>query len=65
MTVDSVILNLFNGAATDLAFTNIKIHPYNLGYDDTSVVCDPDVFTSEDLANLGFKCQDGQFAATS
>lgn len=62
---DSIILDLFKGAVTGLSFKGINIHPYNLGNDKTTVVCDSSVFTTQDLANLGFKCQEGKYEATT
>ncbi len=62
---DSIILDLFDGAATDIVFEDINIHPYNLGNDATTVVCDPSVFANEDLNQLGFTCYTGDFKATA
>ena len=44
---DSIVLDLYAGYL-------IEIHPYNLDYDNTTVVCDPRVFSAEDLANLSY-----------
>lgn len=62
---DSIILDLYDEAATNLVFEGIDIHPYNLGSDATTVVCDSSVFAQQDLYHLGFECQTGKFEATT
>ena len=58
---DSIVLDLFDEAATNVVFEGIDIHPYNLESDATTVVCDPSVFAEQDLDHLGFKCQTGKY----
>ena len=63
-TTDSIVLNLYAGYATGLSFNNIKISPFNLDANHATVVCDPSVFSGQDLDNLGFKCEDGYYYET-
>lgn len=53
-----------NENVTNITFRDIVIHPYNTGYGATTVICDPGVFTTEDLDNLGFVRHDGPYMAT-
>ena len=61
----AIILDLYKETATNITFRDINFHPYNLGYNATTVICDPDVFNPEDLANLGFVCHDGLYTPIS
>ena len=59
---DSIEFHLFKGSASKLTFRNIDIRPYQ---GKATVICDPSVFGDEDLANLGFECRTGLYAATA
>ena len=61
---DSIVLDLYAGYVTDLSFRDTKIDPCNLDYGNTTVVCDPRVFSAEDLANLSFRWVDGYYSET-
>ncbi|KAG8732497.1 hypothetical protein FRC10_000888 [Ceratobasidium sp. 414] len=63
-STQSIILDLYNDTATGLKFKNFKVHPYNKGYDKTTVICDPATLLPEDIKVLGFKCVRGPYQPT-
>jgi hypothetical protein len=64
-STQSIILDLYNSSAANLSFHSINFHPYNLGYNATTVICDPRVFTNDELDDLGFECHNGPYIATA
>jgi len=64
LNTDAIVLDLFDEQATKLSFKNIDILPSNNKEGATTVVCDPDVFSEADRANLGFECLKGTFKET-
>ncbi|KIM28546.1 glycoside hydrolase family 28 protein [Serendipita vermifera MAFF 305830] len=60
-----IIFDLYEGTATGLQVKNFHVHPYQQGYEKTTVICDPATLAAGEQDTLGFKCQNGPFVETS